>query len=280
MNRVEVFVYAMVYKGRSKLVEGVVAAFEVYHRACLSFGIDHEEGRYPGIACNLGVVCAESWGYVDDACAVVGRYIITRYHAERTVGALHKAVCVHFKYFLRMLFRIFAKPFGTMFAKFLRGLHPWHQLLIAHTYKLRTFPAAYYLIRHYLVALLVFIKRLLVSSGFEVSRQQGLAEYCCQFFASVGIIGAHGHVVEFRAYAESRVGRKSPWGSGPCQKCRGAPASHFGLGIEYGEDSRGRGVFHVAVAARLIELMRTQTCTGCRRVRLDGISLIEIALVV
>ena len=41
------------------------------------------------------------------------------------------------------------------------------------------------------------------------------------------------------------------------------------------ELSRHRGVGHVAVAARLVELVRTQACPRLGRVRLNGVALIE-----
>ena len=44
---------------------------------------------------------------------------------------------------------------------------------------------------------------------------------------------------------------------------------------------RGAGeVFDIAVAAGLVELVRGETCTGSRRIRLDGIALVEIAFLV
>jgi len=52
------------------------------------------------------------------------------------------------------------------------------------------------------------------------------------------------------------------------------------LGIFDQELRRHRGVFHVTVASRLVQLMARQTGTGRRRIGLDGIAFVEQSLVI
>ena len=47
------------------------------------------------------------------------------------------------------------------------------------------------------------------------------------------------------------------------------------LGVGYSKSSGNRGILHVAVATRLIQLMRTQTCAGGRRIWLNSVALIQ-----
>ena len=86
-------------------------------------------------------------------------------------------------------------------------------------------------------------------------------------------------IVDRRSYAQRGIRRKGPWRSGPCykayrhvivtvKKVRNFVSDDFELYY-------GGGILHVPVASRLIQLVRTQPCPCGRRIRLDGITLIQ-----
>ena len=90
----------------------------------------------------------------------------------------------------------------------------------------------------------------------------------------------HGHILELRAYAESRVRRKCPGRGGPCQETGTAPAGHLRLRVDDVEQHRGRQVLYVAVASGLVQLVAAKSGAGGRTVRLDSIAFIQIALLI
>ena len=55
---------------------------------------------------------------------------------------------------------------------------------------------------------------------------------------------------------------------------------HLGFRVENGELGRHRGVLHIAVAAGLVEFVRTEARSGGRRIGLDGVAFVEQALLV
>ena len=132
---IQFLVNALLHKLRSKFVDCIILAFEVYHRTRRAFLADHEQRRYSGIARHLGVVGTESRCDVYYTRTVVGRNIIAGNHAESLLGAFHKTVGINGKHLLGMLGCIFLHPFRTALVKPLDRLHPRHQLHVMHTYK-------------------------------------------------------------------------------------------------------------------------------------------------
>ena len=91
--------------------------------------------------------------------------------------------------------------------------------------------------------------------------------------AGVRIRGADLDVVDVRAHAERRVGRERPRGRGPGEEVQVLLPQHLEL-------HRAGRVLDVAVAARLVELVRAQARAGGGAVRLDALALVEQTLAV
>ena len=98
------------------------------------------------------------------------------------------------------------------------------------------------------------------------------------------MLRTHPDIFDVRAHAEGGIGRKGPRRGGPGQE-----EDRQGLHIEQRlagavfddfELDGGRGIGHVTVTAGLVQLVRAEPRTIRRRIRLDGISLIEQTLVV
>ena len=118
----------------------------------------------------------------------------------------------------------------------------------------------------------------------EPYRHEGLCKHVDCLFTAVRIGGKHPHVVNVRTYAEGRVGRKGPRGGGPGQEedRKGLAAEEL-LGLLVLDKLELGGhcsVLHVAVAARLVELVGAEAGSRSRGIRLYGEALVEQSLVV
>ena len=138
-------------------------------------------------------------------------------------------------------------------------IEPRDELLVAHALQFGTLEAA----REH------FVRNLVT----KPSAYQSLREDVGGRSSGIWIGAPDLYVIYVRAYAESGVARKGPWGCGPCEEVQVLFAHHLEL-------RAAGGVLHVAVAARLVELVRTQTCPGGRTVGLYGLALVEVALAV
>ena len=81
----------------------------------------------------------------------------------------------------------------------------------------------------------------------------------------------HLDIINLRAHAEGGIGRQRPRGCGPGDDI--TPVLQL-------EQRRAGRVFHIAVATRLVQLMARQACSRHRRIRLNGVALVHIALLV
>ena len=241
-----------------QLVEQEELAREVDHRAGLTLAREHEERRNACCAGHVGVVGTERRGDVDDTRTVFGGYVVTRNHAEGLGrGVVPGALLVH-----------------------LDGLHPREQLLVLHAVQLRTLVLAHHLEGDELVARLVGVERQPLGLAVEVGVEQRLGQHDGLLLTGIGVVGAHGHVVDFRTHAEGRVRGQRPGCGGPCQEVGRAPARHLGFGVADAELRHDGGILHVAVAARLVQLVGREARSGGRRVGLDGVALVEQPLLV
>ncbi len=123
----------------------------------------------------------------------------------------------------------------------------------------------------------------------EVRVLQCRGHYIRGRFARIGIETFHQRVADGRSHAEGGVRRQCPRRGGPCQEAEvlHAPGFHperpFGLGIAFGQhpELRHAGrVLHVAVAARLVQLVRAQSRARRGRIGLYGIALVKQTFVV
>ena len=77
----------------------------------------------------------------------------------------------------------------------------------------------------------------------------------------------HFYVVDFRSYAKRRVGRKCPR--------RGRPSDDVTT-VYHFKPRRAGEIFDITVTTGLVELVGRETRSGSRRIRLNGITLIEV----
>ena len=136
---------------------------------------------------------------------------------------------------------------------------PGNQLLVAHSHE---FAALDFAGQHFVGNLVG-----------EPRSHQGFRQNVSGFFSGVGILRLDLYIVDVGPHTERRIGREGPGGGSPCQEIEVLLPFDFELG------SHG-GVAHVAVAAGLIEFMRTQARSVGGRIGLDGVSLVKKPLVV
>ena len=116
----------------------------------------------------------------------------------------------------------------------------------------------------------------------EISGETSLGQDVDGLFTTIGIGSLDGNIVNLRSYTKGCIGRQSP------RCCR--PSENIYRSIQITqiiqiilsdfELRRHRCVLHVPVAARLVELVAGETCSGSRRIRLDGVTLVKKVLLV
>ena len=130
----------------------------------------------------------------------------------------------------------------------LSRIDPWEERIVLQAHEVRAFVARYYL------------------GVLEIRRQTRLRED--DMFTA---LKRNLHIVDLRSYAERGIRRERPWGCRP----RDDIASVFKM--EFG---RAGEVLHVSVTTGLVEFVRGKACSRRRRVRLDGITFVQIAFFV
>ena len=149
-----------------------------------------------------------------------------------------------------------------------------------HPYEVFAGKRAHNFVGDELVAFGVALERQPGGFGIEHRVHQVNGHYNGLFVAGVGVVGAH-HVVVYRgAYGKGGVRWQCPRRGGPGQKVGGAPAGHHFHRVGDLKLCHARRVLHIAVAARLVELVRAEACAGGRRIGLDGVAFVEIAFVI
>ena len=158
--------------------------------------------------------------------------------------------------------------------------HPRNKLFVFHAYQIRSFIFTHYFERNQFVTRLIVFQRQFFRFLVKVSIKQSFRQHYGHLFPSISVVSLHSHIVYFRSYAQCRIRRQCPRSSGPCQEIRRSPFRHFGFRILHLELSYHSGVFHITVTARLVQLVRAQSCSGSRRVRLDGVAFIQQTFVI
>ena len=143
---------------------------------------------------------------------------------------------------------------------------PWDELLVFDANKVSTFAAP--------ENLWGFAKFL------GVSREACLSEEVEGFDLGIWVFAFDDDIVNLWTYTESGIARESPRGSGPGENVKRQLAIGDWRLALYEKLCGAGGVFDIAVATRLVELVRRETRTRRRRVRLDSVTLVEVTLLV
>ena len=149
--------------------------------------------------------------------------------------------------------------------------HPREQLLVADALELGS-----------LVNTILDLERSLHLLG-EVGRHQLARQNDGLRLVGIGVAALDAHIVDRGAYGQRRIRRQRPRRRRPGQEVElalDALEKAFAAFVAHHAELRRAGrVLHVAVAARLVQLVGRETRTRRRRVGLDGVALVEQPLV-
>ena len=123
-------------------------------------------------------------------------------------------------------------------------------------------------------------ERQFCSLRLQISGESVLSHNYHYLLVGVGIVGLHHAVGVAWSHAESGVRRQCPWCCCPCGEICLSPFAPLRLRFRELEEGCGCGVLHVAVATRLVQLVRRESCSRSWGVWLNGVALVEQALVV
>ena len=130
----------------------------------------------------------------------------------------------------------------------LARVYPREERVVLQTYEVRTFVTGYDF------------------GVFEIRGETGFCEN--NMFA---VLERNLHIIYFRSYAEGGVGRQCP----RCCSPRNDIPSVFQM-----ELCRTGQILHITVTTGLVQLVARQTRSRCRRVRLNGVTLVEVTFLV
>ena len=241
-----------------QLLHEVEFTRQVDHRARLTALVNEVEGRNACSTCHEGIIGTKRRGDVYDTRTILGRYVVARNNAESLLRG-----------YLPLLVR-----------NHLHGLYPGNQLLVAHADEIRTLVLAHHAVGDEFVTRLVILQFEICGLRVEVILHEILGQDHRDLLARVTVEGLDGHVVDLRAYAEGRVRGQRPGGRRPGDEVGCTPLGHLGLRIDHLELRHHRRILHVAVATRLVQLVRRETRTGSGGVGLNRVTLIQQALLV
>ena len=246
------YVHTFLYESLVQFVQQIEFTSQIHHRTGFPLLVYHEQRRNTCRTCHKSIVCTECRSDMYDTRTIFGSYIVTGNNAECLTGRfLPFPVFIHCHRF-----------------------HPRNKLFVFHAYQIRSFIFTHYFERNQFVTRLIVFQRQFFRFLVKVSIKQSFRQHYGHLFPSISVVSLHSHIVYFRSYAQCRIRRQCPRSSGPCQEIRRSPFRHFGFRILHLELSYHSGVFHITVTARLVQLVRAQSCSGSRRVRLDGVAFI------
>ena len=175
---------------------------------------------------------------------------------------------------------ILAHVVGGVVVHLLRRLHPRHELRVVHADKFGARPVAHDAVGQHLCAGFVTLHRGFCALGLEIAAHEHFRHHRADGLGGVGVVRAHAYIFNIGSHAERGVGGQRPGRGGPGEEHRLSPARHLGLRVENVELRRGGRVLHVAVAARLVQLVgaKPRACGG--RIRLNSVALIEQSFLV
>ncbi len=219
-----------------------ILAGEVDHGTRVALLVKDEQRGNASLLCHPGVVGTEGGSDVHDSRTVVGGHVIARDDAESLRRAVLHVVAHH-----------------------LRRLHPGHQLTVVHAHE---------------VAARVARHDFIVSLVLEISAQARLCHDGGHRLPSVGILRLHRYIGDFGTHAQGSVRGQRPGRGGPGKQHRLAMSAELRQGVDNLKLSSDGRILHVAVATGLVQLVRAETRAGSGTVGLNGVALIEKALLV
>ena len=131
---IQVHVDTCLYEILIQFIYQIELTGEIHHRASFTFLVYHEQGRYACSTGHKGIVRTKGRGDVYDTRTVFGRYIITRDYTETFIAGSQTAV------------------FGHIYR-----LYPRDELLVLHTYQVRSLVFTYNLERYQLVSRFIIL---------------------------------------------------------------------------------------------------------------------------
>ena len=268
-----------------EVLDGVVFAQEIDHRARLALLVDEVEARDASVAADLGVVGTKGGGGVDDARTVFGSDVVARDDDKGGGGHLYKTILAVLarEDFVGMGGGVGLHLLRSVVVELLRRLHPGHELVVADAYEVSALHAVDDAVGHDFVA--TFVGGHVgahghFALGLQISSKARLGHDGCDLLGRIGVVGLHGDIVDAWAHTEGYVGGQRPGRGGPGQEDGLAPFRPALLRVADGELGRHRGVLDIAVAAGKVQLMARKARAGGGGVGLDGVALVETVLVV
>ena len=252
---VERLVHAGIGKRLGAFREQIIFTREVHHGARLARGGNHEECGHFGGFRHLGIVGTECGCDVHDARTVFRGYVVAGNDAEGLFRQFAEAVARHGKAFFRMSFGILAHVFWGIVIYLFGRLHPRHELRVVHAHEFCAGPAAHDAVGQHLGTGFVALHRGFCALGLEIAAHEHFRHHRADGLGGVGVVRAHAYIFNIGSHAERGVGGQRPGRGGPGEEHRLSPARHLGLRVEDVELRRGGRVLHVAVAARLVQLV-------------------------
>ena len=168
------------------------------------------------------------------------------------------------------------------------GIDPRKKLLVVDTYKVKTIDLSHYFVWNQFVTLVVGIKRKVFSLRIEQRPHEGISSNHSNRLAGIWIVGTDDVIKNLRSNSKSRVRWKCPRSGGPSKKIRSTPleeevtvgSKRWIVIINHTELGYASGVLHIAIASRLIELMRTQSGSCRRRIWLNCVTFVKIPFLI
>ena len=240
-------IYIFLYKIGVEVLHEEVFALQVNHRTLGSLFVDEHDGTDTCLLGYEGVVGTKVGGDMYDTCTILGCHVVAGNHAE----------------------------------SFTHRLDHGQQLLVFNTYEVCAFVMAHYAIGKEFLSLLEL--RHFATIGnlcccVEIGRNSCLCHHDCDFLSGIGVVCLQGHIVNLGTYTKRGVGGKCPRCGRPSHEERSAPPCHLGLWRLHAEQGRAGRVLYVTIASWLVQLVTRETCTCCRAIGLNGVTLVEKAL--
>ena len=224
---------------------------------------------------------------------VFGSNVVAKNNAEGFAFHFYKFVATVFalEYLLGMRLSVVVYECRSYLAGALNRLNPFHKLFVVNAFEVGTHCLSYDTVRQHLVGRLVsrHFAFLHFAFGLEVSRQSGRCHHHCSLVGSVWIVGFYYQIFNLRTHTECRVRWQCPRRCGPRKERWLAPGIGFDASLlaescpivfHNGEVHRCSGIFHIAIAAWLVQLVARKSSACAWRIGLNGVTLIEQTLVV
>ena len=216
------------------------------------------------------------------SCTVVGSDIVAWDNPERLFFHFDEAVLsiLAFEHLFGMLLRVPINILWSLWLNLHAWLYPRHQLFILHAHEFCSCIFRHHFVWDDLVAVLVILQRHFTALLFQVCSETVFRHDDHNFLVRIRVVGLDDTICVCRTYAQSRVRGQSPRCCCPCCEISLSPLTPLFLRFSHLKECCSSGVFHVAIASWLIQLVRRQSCSCSRRIWLYGISFVEQPLVI